>query len=120
MKKLFYLLMLAGLVVFAGCSSNSNSGAKKFLGKWKEKSGNEVTIIVKGKGNTYNALSPGAAGSKWENDTTYYKGFKYDPDKDVLLRDKGSIMEIVYNNDSSTIQPFVNHMPATDPQKKVK
>lgn len=114
MKNLFYLFAIVGLLVFVGCAANSNSGygADKFLGKWKEldKSNLDTLLITKGSGgDTYifEIKNSHRRKSKWD----YFEGLKYNAEKDMLYRNKGIILEIAYNEESATIQAFVNHKP---------
>ncbi len=125
MRKLFYSIAILSLIAFLSTScSSSGSGPEKFLGTWKDTGSAEhykITIIKKGKGNTYKVVSPGAVGTKYEDmKPAVYRGLKYNDDKDELYTDKGQVIEVVYSKDTKTIQGFVNHMPATSPQRKVK
>ncbi len=124
MRKPFYSIAILSVItlVLVSCSP-SGSGAKKFLGTWKDTGKSEhykMTIIKKGKGNTFKVVSPGAVGTKYEKrDPVVYKGLKYNANKDELYKDKGEVIEVVYDEDTKTIQGFMNHMKATSPQKKV-
>lgn len=112
------LVLLASGLILTSCTT-SITGAKKFLGKWKEVGSHpKITVITEGGGNSYDILIPKRPEIK-NDGIQRYNDFKYDPGQDVLYRGKEHEMEIKYNKDSSTIQAFVNNLPASDPMKKL-
>jgi hypothetical protein len=115
--KVLFILLASGFIL-ASCSSGP-SGADKFLGKWKEVGSHpKTTIITEGGGNTYDILIPKRPEIK-NDGIQQYTDFKYDAGQDILYKGSGHEMEIKYNKDSGTIQAFVNHMPASDPMKRI-
>ena len=120
-NKMRYLTILLAFGFFITSCGNNSSKGQKFIGHWKEirPHAAKTVIISKGEEHTYKIFIPKRTAVKNDGDQ-HYKGFRYDPDKDVLYKGQNHKFEIRYFKDSATIRAYVNNRPQTKFMEKVK